>query len=339
MEGLLVAFAVFVLALWALGNILDFLSSNSQAIITGLVVLGFGIGAILLLIKAREAGSRMAESRESERQSKLAAERQLRAEKLRDAASQKLRQVQLYNDVIDCRQRVISFLGNAPLLVSRSEELLQTAIEDLGERAFYPFWDHVEQSTMLANEFQEKLKLLKGEMEIYAKLKKEYKGNVPNFPATGEVAKHLRISLETVNRIKMVERRAHRDFEFAQIFGTRKTNSILIAGFQNLSDALSNIGASIDRVTVELQHGFATVAQAQLVSANAIVSAIDYSTTAILESNSDLRDAFAGQAGNMTGPVNDLVRLNSESAEREKFAIKALDNIQRNRRPLPFSEH
>ena len=120
-------------------------------------------------------------------------------------------------------------------------------------------------------------------------------------------------------RLASIVRRAQSDFQFATIYEQRKTNAILIAGFQTLSDAIYGIGAQMVDAIADLAG-----------TVDRMSSVLD-SRLASLESN--INDAISTTAKSTNDFHRSVVEIASNLQERHDRALEMLDNIQRKRKP------
>ena len=70
------------------------------------------------------------------------------------------------------------------------------------------------------------------------------------FPVSPDLAKRLVVGDITSARLKKVVRTAQCDYRFASIYEQRRTNQLLLSGFNNLNDAVAG-----------LSHQFVIIAQ------------------------------------------------------------------------------
>jgi len=207
------------------------------------------------------------------------------------------------------RKRLI-FLGkNSITLFEQMPEHLKTAEEHLNqaefefsEGAFVPFWDAIEKAATTLGRFDEDVQNIMDNSSQYTHIaKKKYEDVPPPFPLTQESVRKLNVSMSTAERMKEIVRTAQRDFQFATIYEQRKTNQILVAGFNNLAQAL-------DRITSQIMSSIDDLA----ISVNSIGSELDESMSTIHSTLSDLEDT---------------------QSEQNSKVLQMLDNIQHHRKP------
>ncbi len=263
---------------------------------------------------------------------KIKRQHRMRVEIRNDRNEQKRREQQVRTNLLDeisaCHARSMSLLASIPAAFQDIENLIVEANTDFTERAYYPFWDTLEKAAIKAADVNQTISALNWNAHDYRKKVDAYKGSVPDFPVTSAITPHLTESFSTVKRIEAIARIAHRDFQFSTIYATRKTNNILIAGFKGLNEALNGISLSLTEVGDRLDNGLRQLEMSTLSAADGISTAIN----TMRQSHEDSAQARALQGKAVS-------KMNTESAERERTIIAMLDNIQRNRAPLPFTTH
>ncbi len=217
-------------------------------------------------------------------------------------------QQRYHKELLDLGDRSLGLFESMPTHLESAEKWLDKAADDFAERAFAPFWDSIENAVKCLAHCDEGVRRIKDNSSRYTELVREYEGMPPHFPIGRESVDKLGVGTATAERMQAMVRKAQRDFEFAMIYEQRKTNQILVAGFENLAQALEEmtwqITASID--------GLAG-------SVRVMTSTLNESMRAI--------HSRLGDIAEMTGKQDD------ERAERERKALEMLDNIQRRRRP------
>jgi hypothetical protein len=131
----------------------------------------------------------------------------------------------------------------------------------------------------------------------HTELVSKYEGTPPRFPVSVGYVKELGVGMRSAARMQNLVRKAQRDFRFSMIYEQRKTNEILVAGFEHLAEALEGmeweISASIDALTGSVRTAGTTLSE----------------TAKMIDSR--------------------LTDLSARASE----ALEMLDNIQRRRRP------
>lgn len=141
---------------------------------------------------------------------------------------------------------------------------------------------------------------------------RKYEGTPPQFPLTSQSVAKLGVGTATADRMKAIVRIAHRNFQFATIYEQYKTNTILVAGFTNLAQALEQMTWQISGSINDLASSVAVM-----------TSMLDHSMGEIRSHVDEIAEATQRH-----------LEVASEAAERETKVLEMLDNIQRGRRPL-----
>jgi hypothetical protein len=106
--------------------------------------------------------------------------------------------------------------------------------------------------------FDENVLKLKENFKTHSELKRDFRTENYPFPVSREVKPALLTSLDVSKRMNELVRSAQKDFQFATIYEQRKTNQLLVAGFQTLANAIDGMGmrieSSIGFLASELQY-------------------------------------------------------------------------------------
>lgn len=219
--------------------------------------------------------------------------------------------------MVDAGEEALHLFESLPQLLGVAEQHLDEASDNFTDRAFAPFWDSIEKAATLLGRFDEAVSGIRNHANRYTALVPQYEGKPPSFPlASGSIAK-LPACTQTATRMKSIVRAAQRDFQFATIYEQRKTNQILVAGFEDLADALANM---TDQISTSIS--------SLVDSVDEMMSTVDGSLRAIHGELGELSEA--------TNRHHDWVESqSSQRDERERKTLAMLDNIQRGRKP-PF---
>lgn len=182
-----------------------------------------------------------------------------------------------------------------------AEQLLDRAEQDFREGAFSPFWDSIEGAIGKLGAVDSNVQAIDQSSRKYAEVAKQTTIHFPAFPIGPGSARKLVAANTTEKRLRDVVRQAQRNFQFATIYEQRKTNQILVAGFESLGDALHGLGerlsASIDGLQIQIS-----------------------------EMSSELTEP-------MKGIDSTLQKGFGDQASSSDQALRMLDNIQRRRIP------
>lgn len=198
-----------------------------------------------------------------------------------------------------------------------AEGYLDQAEVEFADGAFAPFWDCIENAAKLLGRFDEKVRQIQDNASQYGTLIPKYEDTPPRFPLARESVTKLGVATTSAKRMQAIVRKAQRDFQFATIYEQRKTNQILVAGFTNLAQALSDmtwqITTSIDNLALSVE-GMASTLHESLDSIHSRLGDL----VAIASRHAD-----------------ESSRVASQASMREERVLEMLDNIQRRRRPFP----
>lgn len=133
-----------------------------------------------------------------------------------------------------------------PSLAGRAHEAVKRAQFEFDEGAYGPFWTAVETAALALADYDDSVRGISGNAATYAALSSQARPPVPVFDLGIEEIPSVAVPMQ---KMESLVREAHRDYHFAAIYEQRKTNQILIAGFQNLDQAIWQLG---DRLEVSL---------------------------------------------------------------------------------------
>jgi hypothetical protein len=216
-----------------------------------------------------------------------------------------------YQHLLQCVTSANSVFNNLPDEIRIAEHTLNKAEEEFADGAFAPFWDAVESAVTNLARFDQYIQQILSQTNQYNQKRKELDSTPPLFKFN---TNDLPNATAAAERLRSIVRRAQKDFHFATIYEQRKTNQILVSGFQNLGQALSEmtyrIESSLDALSASFSDSMSNLAASNRESAQEIVEGVE-SVRNQLKSDSEKR-------------------RDHERKEREM-----LDNIQRGRKPFP----
>ena len=153
------------------------------------------------------------------------------------------------NNILDKSNEIA---GNMlPYFEIRAIESLKKARIDFADNALYPFWERIEESCNYLGCYNEAVNQLVLFGETYTKV---LIGKTHNFPIPFPVGANISISQSVLDDFNSIVRTAHTKPDFANIFGHIKTQKVLIAGFQTLTQAINNMSDAIVSSINELKH-------------------------------------------------------------------------------------
>jgi len=170
---------------------------------------------------------------------KLRAKKNENAKKnaIRKASSDTSRLISGHKDILSGRQRLAqtqsSFVNSVNYVRSQYRN-----------RAFAAYWDGIRDLVDNLNSYKQLLDSVRGEVRSYDSLRSSTYNNFPPQPleASGlpDAEYLIKIFLETVQL-------GQTDFEFATIWEQRRTQEILIAGFNTLENGVKGVGPLVKR--------------------------------------------------------------------------------------------
>ncbi|MBI5408884.1 MAG: hypothetical protein HZA14_05920 [Nitrospirae bacterium] len=238
-------------------------------------------------------------------------EKQWREESARNEERLRLKQ-QAY----DANQRAVSqrlfgfvtdtssILQSLPKDIDVAEHALDEAEGEFADGAFAPFWDAVERAATHLAHFDLGIQQILNHSASYKTERKMLDSTPPPFPLDYTLPEVAR----TVDRMRCIVRLAQKDFHYATIYEQRKTNQLLVKGFTNLGQALSEMSRRLEASITALSGSISDLAVSNQENAQAL-----------LLSSESLREQLQSDAAE---------RRSHEEQEREM-----LDNIQRRRKP------
>lgn len=274
------------------------------AIAIGLIVLAVHYWQITLALAVLGAGVYYLVQ---ENKKTLAREKAEEAERLRHEAEQN----SISKNFVELCTRSLGAFEAMPTHLLDAETLLDKAEVDFKERAFAPFWDSIQKATMRLGSFDDNVRVITYDSKQHGVLAQKFDSSPPKFPIVLESVQAMTAANTTADRFNAIVRQAQRDFQFATIYEQRKTNQILVAGFQNLAQAIDGLG---DRIT----------------------SSIDNLTSEVSEMSSSINQSVANLATSVESLHSTTRQEASDQAERHNKALAMLDNIQRRRMPTGF---
>lgn len=272
-----------------------------------------------------------------------------RIEAERQAAEHQLSLERNIRYVIDEANEIIRIL---PIRLNRAEMAINAAVVDFRETVYNHFWENMERAIEALNDYDFKLARLKQLSNAYAGLSTESKKPSPAFPISARLAAATKIAAESAIRLKLLDRAAQSDADFGIIFNQRKQISVLIKGFQRLSDKLGSIertivdtGQALEERIVELNESVQDSAHDTRRAIGRVGDAVLFLGDSVWESSARISDAISDLSGSMSEQAQSVkidgasIRdINQRSLEIQTKSLEYLDNIQRGREPLPTLE-
>lgn len=265
---------------------------------------------IFLLLKAiidkwvEEENRKEREKQEKERQKRQEEER-----KRQQKEQYKQQQQQYYQTMIDLDKRSLYIFEELPGILKQAEKNLDQAERDFTDNALSPFWDSIEEAIQKLATFNEKLYEIERNISEYESLTTQYEGKSPDFTLSRNSISSLNVSNSTSKRLQTLVRKAQRNYEFASIYEQRKTNQILVAGFNNLSDAIRDMTSKITS------------------SINKLSKSMDSVSSKIEEVESTVEARAEKIEESAENKYKEMKKETSERKTKEKKALEMLEDI------------
>lgn len=238
----------------------------------------------------------------------------------------RMAQVAYGAELLSIGQQALGIYEDLPRYLVSADGFLDQAAIDFDEGAFAPFWDSVEGAAMALAKFDAHVGLVGDRLSRYGELVRLYEGSPPHFPLTGDSIEGLTASGKTVARLDDTVRKAQRDFQFASIYEQRRTNQVLIAGFNNLGQALAGLSR-------RLEH-----------SLDNLAGRIDDLSTTVVGSIESLGERLEKSEQATTEAINafrtDIDAAGVDWKARHDRTLEILNDIRYRRRPVhePLSD-
>lgn len=222
-------------------------------------------------------------------------------------------QNEYFKEMIDLGEQSIKLFEETPKNLYFAEKHLNQAKIDFTDNALSPFWNSIEKAAEALGRFNQNVNNIEINLSHYIKLIKEYKDTPPQFPLARQSIDKLGVSMAIADRMNSIVRTAQCNPNFAIIYEQRRTNQILVAGFNNLAQAL-------DKMTWQITS-----------SIDGLAGSVDVMTSSLNESTRMINLRIGDIAEKANKHHDELMKSASEGAKREKKALEMLDNIQHGR--------
>ncbi|MDJ0644074.1 MAG: hypothetical protein QNJ15_14775 [Erythrobacter sp.] len=132
-------------------------------------------------------------------------------------------------------------------ILARAHRKLDRAESEYQANAFSSFWDELEEVVQVLAEYSDAVRRIGVSSESYSNILSGRSHDFPQYPITTSM---IPDGIPTVRRLQAVSRLGDTNFQFAQILEQRRTREALIAGFENLTLAVSGIeGRVVDAIS------------------------------------------------------------------------------------------
>lgn len=216
--------------------------------------------------------------------------------------------------------------GSLPITLGEVEITLDRAQDELESGLYSPFWEALEAATAKLGELERTLSLIDERRTEYRAQAELLGSDTPEFSLGIAV---LPDPAATHGRLIALYRRAQSNPHFAMVYEQRRTNAILIAGFNSLGQTIEHLGGRI----VTAITGLAASVNCRLAS---LESSLESAANAAAEQSAALR-AGLQRSTDISDAVLGQLRQDADGrAESERMALRMLDNIQRQRKPTSW---
>jgi Skp family chaperone for outer membrane proteins len=243
-------------------------------------------------------------------EAEAAARRRAEEEAQRKQQAYEDKQRYVHKNLLDYVTTSVTVLESLPEEIKIAESALGRAEDEFSDGAFAPFWDAVENAVTHLARFDNGIKEILSNSDRYKQKKTELDTTPPAFKLNINT---LPDASSTADRLRSIVRQAQKNFHFATIYEQRKTNQILVQGFQSLGEALSEmtyrIESSMDAFSQSFSDSISDLATSNRESAQEIIAGVE--------------------------SVRDQLKSDSEAQrDHEEKEREMLDNIQRRRKPF-----
>lgn len=280
------------------------------------------IGAIKLIFYIQKETRIAKEAREAEERADLAEIERWHEREQREIDARKREKEQLKTQLIQICEDSLRWFEEAPKLIISAESLLNQAETDFKEGAYAPFWDSVEKAAMKLGEYNRRIVLISSNANLHGEVARKVPDVSLSFPISSSSVKALTAADYTTNRMAQIVRTAQRNFEFSTIYEQRRTNQILIAGFNSLSQALDGLGQQLTESINGLNDNIQDLSTSLSNAMDSIGAKIEEGNK-VAELTSDSINKFHST----------IILEAAEQRERHDRTLRMLNHIMRRRRP------
>jgi hypothetical protein len=213
--------------------------------------------------------------------------------------------------------------GSLPIILGEAEIMVDRAQDELRQQVYSPFWEAMEEAASKLGAFQEALSLIDARRSTYRTQAAHLGGNVPPFTLGVSV---LPDPTATNTRLNLLYRKAQSNPDYAKVYEQHRTNTILIAGFRSLGQAIERLG---NRIVDEVS-SLATSMDCRLAS---LELSLESAAAAAAEQGAALRAELQRPRGADEAVLGQLRQDAEARSENERLALRMLDNIQRRKEP------
>jgi len=147
-------------------------------------------------------------------------------------------------------EEIEKYFRDLPHHLNQASFFIKNAEYEYNSNAYSLFWDAVENATQHLAQFSYKANEISSNAEFYYN---KLQGHNHNFPVLPVQIKDIPNASEVVAEFNRIVRLGHTNYRFVSIWEHHRTRGVLIAGFQNLGDAMNNLGFTIENSMNQLQ--------------------------------------------------------------------------------------
>lgn len=218
-----------------------------------------GVGLLFISETLRKARIETEARRKAELQTKRNREIEIENSNTRELEASRLRKI-AESEMAASRLKAIELFESIPETIACAEKYLDVAVFDFSDSAFAPFWDNIEECLRCLAQVSNHIEEISRLSHRYQSLQNEYgaDGPISRFSVSLESAKRIGSSINTVQRMNIIIRKAQKNPHFANIYELRRSNEILSTGFSSLKGAIYGMNESIASRLSELIYNVET---------------------------------------------------------------------------------
>jgi hypothetical protein len=191
-----------------------------------------------------------------------------------------------------------------PPLVTEACTRLEQADHEYRENAYAPFWSAIEAAAIALATYEGYIEDVGRNADEYAKCTAMIRADLPAFDLGERELPSVAAPLE---RMRYLVRAAQTDFPFATIYEQRKTNQLLVAGFQTLEQAIWQLGDRFDSSLETFSRSLASTISSEFAAQTAT-----------------LVDATTAQTSTLVGSQNAALARHSAALREEMRAARQI---------------
>jgi hypothetical protein len=193
-----------------------------------------------------------------------------------------------------------------PELLANTSEFLAQARQEYAENAFDPYWDAIEEAAISLGQYYDDVQELSRHAQFYYSSLKGENHTFPQFPIKPD---DLPNPIPFVEELRQTLRLGQTNHDFTDVWHYRQTRQVLIAGFNNLTDAVSGLQRTLRESISDFRSVFSSDV-AKLVEEQA------KTRKAVIEEEKKTRKALDNQASNIERAVKDAADKISRERNR-----------------------